>query len=849
MLIAYMLISATLAIGQAPATAPAPADANEVVLSVTVVDANNAPVPAAEVRALGYPDEGGGRYVDRGRATADAEGKASFHWRASDTSRIFGFVIAHRDGLALGWSSYLGAGRSEISLPLDKPLSLGGVVVDDANSPIRGAEVAAQLVGPAGSAVGYEGLEWLFRTTDDRGRFRFDEIPPGAWAGFIARAPGRAKTITMEPGHCNIRPPRSHVRIVMKPEARVEGIAVDQQTQKPIAGVRIVATSVQIDRGQVAATGPDGRFVLGNLPGVELTLNVRRPGYCLQDWVCPSAKVQTEAGKAASVKLELTKGGILEVLVTDSKTHAPVAGATVGVTTSDDHGSGCFGRSDANGLAQIRVLPGTVTIADAHADGYKPLPDRFRTAISRSNGAAGGVSIGSVADAPTGVRPINIAAGQTRRVPIALDPMPRIRGIVRDDQGKPLAGAAIQSGMGVLGTSGLDGNFDLPLPYNWRGEDIPAVVFVRHERRGLVGRIDVPRDEKPVDVKLAAAPPAFVVKAVDPNGAPIGGAEVQIVIWTGNSGMSQGRQPRTGPDGTLKLDDLFPGQKYALCVHAPGYGEVQQSLTPEEAGPQPALEPFILPLARLTISGVVLDANDSPVSNATVYVTGPKQYQQNARTDQQGRFSLGNIIEGPVSVTGQFTGPGGDSWYGNVRCKGGDTGVRIALKQRADAGGVYRSVANQPRPLTGKPLPKLDALGLGDALGKAAGRRVLLCFWDMDQRPSRRCIQILQARLAEIAAARSGTPAAGVTVLSVQSAETGADQLKKWLADNKITIPAGNLPAGEAGQKLRAAFDVRSLPWLILTDDKHVVRAEGFAVEELAGKLSAGPATRPAAPG
>ena len=84
-------------------------------------------------------------------------------------------------------------------------------------------------------------------------------------------------------------------------------------------------------------------------------------------------------------------------------------------------------------------------------------------------------------------------------------------------------------------------------------------------------------------------------------------------------------------------------------------------------------------------------------------------------------------------------------------------------------------------------------------------------------------------------------------MLSVQSDETDADQLKKWLADNKITIPAGNLPAGEPGQKLRAAFGVRSLPWLILTDDKHVVRAEGFAVEELAGKLSAEPATRPAA--
>ena len=37
--------------------------------------------------------------------------------------------------------------------------------------------------------------------------------------------------------------------------------------------------------------------------------------------------------------------------------------------------------------------------------------------------------------------------------------------------------------------------------------------------------------------------------------------------------------------------------------------------------------------------------------------------------------------------------------------------------------------------------------------------------------------------------------------------------------------------------KTRFTWGVRSLPWLILTDAKHVVRAEGFALTELDDKI------------
>ena len=155
-LIAYLMISSAFAFAQAPACsqaaaaeAPAPA-AGEVVLSVVVNDANGAPVPGAEVRAMGYPDGGKGDYVDRGRARTDAEGKASLRWRPTDTYRSRGFVIARKDGLALGWSSYQAeAGKTaRVKLELTKGGILEIAITDSkTHSPIAGATVGVKVAG------------------------------------------------------------------------------------------------------------------------------------------------------------------------------------------------------------------------------------------------------------------------------------------------------------------------------------------------------------------------------------------------------------------------------------------------------------------------------------------------------------------------------------------------------------------------------------------------------------------------------------------------------------------------------------------------------------------------------
>ncbi|MCK4850827.1 MAG: hypothetical protein KAT11_05715, partial [Phycisphaerae bacterium] len=63
-----------------------------------------------------------------------------------------------------------------------------------------------------------------------------------------------------------------------------------------------------------------------------------------------------------------------------------------------------------------------------------------------------------------------------------------------------------------------------------------------------------------------------------------------------------------------------------------------------------------------------------------------------------------------------------------------------------------------------------------------------------------------------------------------------AEKLKKWLAESNIELPTGQVQA-DAAPRILPAWGVRSLPWLILTDAKHIVRVEGFPLADLDGKL------------
>jgi hypothetical protein len=106
----------------------------------------------------------------------------------------------------------------------------------------------------------------------------------------------------------------------------------------------------------------------------------------------------------------------------------------------------------------------------------------------------------------------------------------------------------------------------------------------------------------------------------------------------------------------------------------------------------------------------------------------------------------------------------------------------------------------------------------------------LICFFDTQQHPSRNCIIELAKRAAEL-------KERGLTVLAVQTSKIGKDRLSEWVRENDISFPVGMIEGEE--EKTRSAWGVRSVPWLILTDKRHVIRAEGFGINELNEKIAA----------
>ena len=139
-----------------------------------------------------------------------------------------------------------------------------------------------------------------------------------------------------------------------------------------------------------------------------------------------------------------------------------------------------------------------------------------------------------------------------------------------------------------------------------------------------------------------------------------------------------------------------------------------------------------------------------------------------------------------------------------------------------------RYVPKQPPSLVGKALPELKDLGIELSPADLEDKVLLVCFWDMQQRPSRHCITELVKQAEQL-------KEKAVIVIAIQAANVDENALNEWVKKYNIPFPVGTVK-GDV-EKTRFAWGVRSLPWLILTDRKHVITAEGFAVGALTNKI------------
>ncbi len=723
-----------------------------------------------------------------------------------------GSIIVRKEGLALGWAVWnMREGNQQSDIKLGEPKELSGIVVDEGDGPIVDAEVSLAL-GIIDAEQDRRYLMYfvapklLTVKTDSAGRFVFPNMPAEATFELLAKKTGRATTCSFDAESyrgekCQFSPGQTDIKFAMPMEARLQGKVVEKSSGKPVGGVQLIA---QPDRRglplaiETVTSASDGSFSIGSLPpgGYTVDLPQRR---ATADWVADPVKATLKAGELVQdVRLSLSKGGLLEVLVKEDKSGKPVEKVSVNIR---DEAQNRWSNSvtDASGIARIRLSAGDYRIGGIYKEGYT------RAEQEES---------------------FTIAEGETKRMEETLGGLPTVSGVVYDDSGKPLEGATVQvlpGGRGKNAVSDAEGKFTV----NWdtqgwsSGQDMVFYIVARHIERGLAVGQPIDEEKGQMDVKLCPAT-TLAGQVVDPNGKSIPGAMLTIMFRASRWGASflPHGSIRTDAEGRFEALALPADQQYDVTASADGCGQERIQITEEQtAAGKTQVSTFTLPVANLSVTGTVVDSQGKPVSGAQVSCNGgyeDNQPDRNTRTNAEGRFTLDHVCAGRINISAYSQG-GGTNLNGYVQTEGGASDVQIVVAERSSSR-VF--VPKKPASLKGKRLPDLKKLGI-ELPADANDRMLLVCFWDMNQRPSRYCMSELIRRAPQLAEK-------GVTIVAIHGAQIEQTNLDQWMQQNKPPFAVGCLK--DKIEQTQFEWGVVSLPHLILTDKKHFVVGEGFAM-------------------
>jgi hypothetical protein len=725
-------------------------------------------------------------------------------------------LLGRKPGLALAWAQYWNIAKdmTDQRLSFTAPATLTGLVVDQADKPITDAEVWVYYAcivrdrEEGGMAYAYlngkAAHDAFSARTGADGKFVIQGFPTNASAdlavsktGMFAREPERDG---ISPENMRCQPEQRDVKLVVEPAGSIEGKVVAKETGQPLPGMSV---RPQPTRGSFFASierirtesGADGTFRLADLPPGSYELYASFGTNLLSEWVAERVSASVESGQATrDVQVSATRGGLLEVAVLGKIDRKPMPDVSVSVYKAGYQAGASSGNS---GVALLRLPPG-----------------EYRVSAYRENSRSEGIAA-------------TVESGQTNRIELELNPPPKITGVVRDPSGAVVPGLELsifpnwgQSGGGTR--TDEKGRYEMqwnPQQIGRSGEG--SCLLARDVARNLATAQDIEESTTALDLRLE--PGLSVVGRVeDVTGKPLNNATVQVHLMAGNSGSQFDSKPiNADAQGRFEITALPPGRHYIFWVRAKGYGSANQNVNESGDTNRVELEPCVLKVADRKLAGEVVDVDEKPAARVNVYLYGEGQPNGSVRTDDKGRFRFEEVCEGSVQLSAS-----GRNAYGNARAEAGDTNVVIHLGVRESYS--IRETLRRPS-LKGKPLPDLATVELGSDAAPS-GKPVLLCLFDVEQRPSRRFVK-------QLAEQHDALRQKGLTVLGLQAAVTTADSFKEWKDANPVPFALGRL--AEKADKTKWASEVESFPWLILTDGERRVTAEGFALDELDAKLTA----------
>lgn len=192
-------------------------------------------------------------------------------------------------------------------------------------------------------------------------------------------------------------------------------------------------------------------------------------------------------------------------------------------------------------------------------------------------------------------------------------------------------------------------------------------------------------------------------------------------------------------------------------------------------------------------------------------------------TDEQGRFEFKHLRQVYRSDrnTGEYSAR---SW--EVSYKDLSQTVNFYDTNEVQVDFVIKPKLADAEPLKGKALPNWDTLGVSLDSNLVQGKKLLVFFFNFEQRLDRR-------RLLQIANQQAALSAKNISVVAIDMSDTDTQTLQAWTKEQSLPCV---IQANGAKDELQFDWNVQALPWLILTDEAHVVTCEGLSVEEVMGQ-------------
>jgi len=782
-------------------------------LTGRVVDSTARPVAGADVAVYEkfYDYSVGKDYaklLDRIKKT-DANGH--FVLNANICSWYKVFVVARKDGLALGWDVLTQGVRDRADsnfIVLEEPCVLAGTVVDEAGNPVAGAKVRAvpktcylrrleqaPILAPEG---------WFTTQTDDKGNFSFDNFAADVSADFWVEAPDWASVYEYTihwTSSCGFEAGRTDIRLVLPKEIVVQGRVIDAENGRPVENAGVVLRPdntkehANIYFPNQTVSGQNGQFKFEGVPPGKHKINVSVPKETVE-LVDKRIKFDVQANQEIKeITVALDKGGLIEIIAREEGTKEPVSNLPIYFwqAIQDEHSNFYkYAITGKDGRSRIWAPPGECALSARY--------DRY--------------FVQTYEDQVIAVK------GKITRLEILLDSYRSISGLVLDKTGRPVSGASVKANPdGEQALTDQAGRFEVGFDPRWPCERL----IVRHMERNLAARVEVKNYSRPIQITLKPGL-SIAGQVTDPNGVGIPAARLALSLRMPGWLTQFGPEIITDSQGRYEMRAVPPvqeGFEYRISVNSSGHGIKQYeriSIT-GEPGTEVGMKPLILKPADQSISGVVVDAEGKPAAGVPVFLHSAKgQPSRTTATDDNGRFSIKRVCKGPLRLQASFdSSPGGS---GSFKTESFAQNIKIILGQIR----VYQPYIS----LVSKPLPKIEDLKIAPSSADADNRMILVCFWDMQQRPSRHCLRQLSTKAQNL-------KTKDISVAAVQVSMVDEETLEEWVNRNSIPFPVGTIQGNV--EKIRIAWGVRSLPWLILTDKERIVRAEGFALEELSEKI------------